>query len=111
MREQRIGLEHHVDRALVGRHRRHVLAIDLDGARGRLLEAGQHAQQCRFAGPRTTQEAEKFALVDVERDVVDRRDITEFLGDVPDPHEWLRLGIAPGASVDGELRFLGHCGL
>jgi hypothetical protein len=108
MREQRIGLEHHVDRPVVGRHLGHVLAVDLDGARGRLLEAGEHAQQRRLAGARAAEQAEQLRLVDVERHVVHSRDVAKFLGDVADAHKRLGRRIAPRARVDGELRLLGH---
>ena len=40
MREQGVGLEHHVDRPLVRRHVGHVVAADKDAARVRLLEPG-----------------------------------------------------------------------
>ena len=44
MRQQRIVLEHHVDRPAIGRHPVHPLAVEEDISRGRLLEAGHHAQ-------------------------------------------------------------------
>jgi hypothetical protein len=45
VREERVGLEHHVDRPLVGRGSGQIGAVQNDLARGRLLETGQHAQQ------------------------------------------------------------------
>ncbi|MNQ45615.1 hypothetical protein D3C85_594000 [compost metagenome] len=45
MREERIGLEHHVDRALVGGHVGDVDAIEEDASLGRPLEAREHPQQ------------------------------------------------------------------
>ena len=42
VREERIGLEHHVDRTLVGRDGAHVRAIDANRPGARQLEAGQH---------------------------------------------------------------------
>ena len=51
VREQRVGLEHHVDRPLVRRDAGHVHAVDEDAARGGLLEAGQHAQQVVLPQP------------------------------------------------------------
>ena len=77
-------------------------------AGGRLLEAREHAQQRRLARARAAEQAEQLALEDVERDVVDRGDVAELLGDVADAHERLRVGIAPGARVGGDLRLLGH---
>ncbi len=108
MREQRIGLEHHIDGAVVGRNVRHVLAVDFNGARGRAFETRQHAQQGRFARARSAEQAEELALVDVERHVGHGRDVTELLGDVADADEGLGRRIAPGTGIDGELRLLGH---
>src|SRR5439155_14468160 len=72
VREQRVVLEHEPDVALVRPVPGEVLALELDGAGGRLLEAGDHHEGgglARAAGP---QEGEKLALGDVDRDVVDR---------------------------------------
>ena len=44
VREQRIGLEHHVDGPLVRRDVGHVLTVDEDATGGRRLEPRQHAQ-------------------------------------------------------------------
>ena len=75
VREERVGLEHHVDGTIVGRHAGHVLPVDQDAARGRRLEAREHAQERRLAGARAAEQAEQLALVDVERDVVDGEDV------------------------------------
>ncbi|MDT4858054.1 hypothetical protein FQZ97_925030 [compost metagenome] len=48
VREQRIGLEHHVDRPLIGRQVGNVLTVEVDPPLGRPLETGQHAQQGGF---------------------------------------------------------------
>ncbi|MNY27259.1 hypothetical protein D3C86_1611560 [compost metagenome] len=95
MRKQRIGLEHHVDRPPVGRNAGKALAVKDDLAGGRLLEAGQHAQQCRLSAARRTQECKELARVDVERKIVDGYEIAERLGDVLDGNEWLGSGIRP----------------
>ena len=50
VRKQRVALEHHVDRPAVRRHIGYVPAIKQDTTLARLLEAGEHAQQCRLAG-------------------------------------------------------------
>ena len=49
VREQCVGLEHHVDRPLVGRHVGDVHAVEQDAPGGGALEAGEHAQQGRLA--------------------------------------------------------------
>ena len=61
VREHRVGLEHHVDRALVGRDSGHVLPIDQDLAFGRQFEPGDHPQQGGLAAARGPQQHEEFA--------------------------------------------------
>ena len=46
MREERIGLEHHIDGAFIGRRAGEILPVEDDLARSWLLEARQHPQQC-----------------------------------------------------------------
>ncbi|MDT4856598.1 hypothetical protein FQZ97_909930 [compost metagenome] len=70
VREQRIALEHHVHRPVVGRHVRHVLPAEQDAPGGRLFEAGQHAQQGGLATARTAQQGKDLALADGERHLV-----------------------------------------
>jgi len=43
--KQRVRLEHHVDRPLVGRQPDQVLAAQQNAARARLVKSAQHAQQ------------------------------------------------------------------
>ncbi len=45
MREQRIGLEHHVYRTLIGRNAAHILTIKGDTTRCRFFKTSQHAHQ------------------------------------------------------------------
>ena len=66
VRKQRIGLEHHVDRAVVGRHLCDVDAVDMDPPRRRAFETGKHAQQRRLPAARRTQQREKFAAIDIQ---------------------------------------------
>ncbi len=90
MREERVGLEHHVHRPVIGRHVRHVLTVDEDlAARGR-LEAREHAQQRRLAAARSAEKGEELALDDVDRHIVDGREVTELLGDLLDADEGRR---------------------
>ena len=70
VREQRVGLEHHVDRPLVRRHagagpRRRPRC----GPLGR-LEAGDRAQQRGLAAARRAEQREELVVGDVERDAV-----------------------------------------
>ena len=95
VRKQRVGLEHHVDRAPVGRDAFHVLAVEHDAARRRLVEAGEHAQQRRLAAARGAEQREELALVDDQRQVVDGDEIAELLGDVLKRDIRLRRGIGP----------------
>jgi hypothetical protein len=93
VRKQRVGLEHHVDRALVRRDALERLAIEIKLALGRFLEACQHAQQRGLAAARRAEQGEELALVDVEREVVDGGEGTEPLGHV------LKRDIGPGAGI------------
>ena len=68
VREERVGLEHHVGRPLVGRQPGHVLPVDLDPPARRRLEAREHPQQRRLAAARAAEQAEELALPDVEAD-------------------------------------------
>ncbi|MNT22620.1 hypothetical protein D3C72_1580100 [compost metagenome] len=82
MREQGVGLEHHVDRPLVRRQCVHPLAIDGDAALGGRLEATEAAQQGRFAAARAAQQGEYLALADVQVDVIDGDEAIEFLAQI-----------------------------
>jgi len=86
VRKERVGLEHHVDRALIRRDGSHVDAIDVNGASARTLEARQHAQQCGLPGSRAAQQAEDLAATDIERNVIHRHEVAEPLGHVADAH-------------------------
>jgi len=66
VRPQRIGLEHHADVAPPGRQMRYVVVTDEDAPPGRRPEAGDGAQQGRFARPRRTQEGEQLARLDAQ---------------------------------------------
>ena len=71
VREQRVVLEDRVDVALVGRQPGDVLALELDRALGRLLEAADHPQRRGLAAAARAEEAEELAVADLEVDVVD----------------------------------------
>ena len=53
-----------------------------------------------LAASRTAEQAEQFASINVERDVVHGDKITEFLGDLLDPYVGLLLGVLPGFEFD-----------
>lgn len=70
MREQREILEGHADIAMFGRHIGHVLVVDADRARRRLLDAGDEAEQHRLAGTGRSEDDDDLARIRGERDVV-----------------------------------------
>ena len=63
-----------------GGRRRHVAAGDLDAAGILHLEAGDHAQQRGLAAARRAEEADELARLHLERDVVERAEGAEALG-------------------------------
>ena len=63
--------------------------------RARIFEAGHHAQQRRLAAARAAEQAEDLALEDLQRNIVDRDEVTETLGDVFDAHVGLGVRITP----------------
>ncbi|MCY1285229.1 hypothetical protein D9M70_341560 [compost metagenome] len=68
--EQRVRLEHQVQRPAVRRDRRDVPAIQVDAARGRRLESGEHSQERALAAAGGTEQGEELVLADGERHVV-----------------------------------------
>ncbi len=98
VREQRVGLEHHVDRPLVGRHVGDVDAIEEDPPFGRAFEAGQHAQQGGLAGTGATQQGEDLALADFQGHIVHGYRFVELFRDPVDLDQHL-LGLL--ATLEG----------
>ncbi|MNS57353.1 hypothetical protein D3C72_902370 [compost metagenome] len=98
VREQRVGLEHHVDRPLVGRHVGDVDAIEEDPPFGRAFEAGQHAQQGGLAGTGATQQGEDLALADFQGHIVHGYRFVELFRDPVDLNQHL-LGLL--ATLEG----------
>ena len=84
MREESVGLEHHVDRPFVHRHFRHVDAVDPDRSRGRNLEAADHSQKSRLAAAGGSEKGEELTPADGQRNVVHRDEIAEVLADAVD---------------------------
>ncbi|MCY1411333.1 hypothetical protein D9M71_267170 [compost metagenome] len=89
VREQCVGLEHHVDRPLVGRHVGDVLAIEEDAPFGRPFEAGEHAQQGGFTGTGTAEQGEDLAFLDSQGHAVHSQRLVELLGDPVDFYQHL----------------------
>ena len=106
MREERVVLEDHVDRALVGRVRGDIPTAELDPTAGRGLEAADHAQGRRLAAARRAEQREELARLDLERHLIDGHDLAESLLEVDQPdlgegrvrpvHEGPRLCAGPG---------------
>src|SRR5687768_12427683 len=65
------------------RHAGYVSAIPLDAAGCKWLEAGDRAQQGRLARAAGSQNAQLFAVLDVQADVIDRHSIAKPHRDVP----------------------------
>jgi hypothetical protein len=95
VREQRIGLEHHVDRPLVGRHAGQILPSSMISPACRLLETGEHAQQRGLAAAGGAEQGEELAVIDIQRQIVDGGEIAEALGDVLDRNKRLGGRIGP----------------
>ena len=80
--EGRVVLEHEADAPALRRDARRVLAVDLDGAAVGTLQPGDDAQQRGLAGARGTEQRCQRPIRHLERDVVERRERSEVLGDV-----------------------------
>ena len=96
VREERVGLEHQVDRPLVGRQVGDVGTVEQDAAAIGTLESRQHPHQRGLAAAGGAEQREELARVERERHVIDRRDIAEALGHALDAHQRNRPGVGPG---------------
>ena len=88
VREQRVLLEDRVDVALVRRDADGRAAADLDLARRRLVEAGDHAQRRGLPAARRAEQREELPGTHLEVDVVDRDQVPECLGDAAQHDVW-----------------------
>ena len=70
VREQRVVLEDHADIPPVGRHARHVAAVDLDRATARAHETGDHPERRRLARPGRPEQRHELPAPDLEIDAV-----------------------------------------
>ncbi|MCY1419118.1 hypothetical protein D9M71_347000 [compost metagenome] len=84
VREQRVGLEHHVDRPLVGRHVSDVYAIEENAPLRGPFETCEHAQQCGLARSRAAEQGEDLTLLDFQGHVVHGNRLVELLRDPVD---------------------------
>ena len=84
MREKRVALEHHADRAAVDRQSADIAAVDLDGAFLGIPEPRNAAQERGLAATRGTQQGDNLAFGDIERAILQDRDRPEALGNRPD---------------------------
>src|SRR5215472_4034521 len=95
VREQRIGLKHHIDRAPMRRHRRKIDAVEEDAAGARLLKSGNEPQQRGLAAAGRTEQREELALKDLERELVDRGELAEALAQGLNTQERLDIALGP----------------
>src|SRR5215212_9897376 len=79
--EDGVRLEHGVDGPPVWGDAAHRVPGDGDPTLRGLFETGDHAQRRGLAAPARAEQREELALVDVEREVVDRHELSEALGD------------------------------
>jgi hypothetical protein len=81
MRKERVALENLIHVAPVRRQLRDVFAAEQHGADVGRLKAGDHAKQRGFATAGRTEQREELAHLHGERDIVDRGEGAETLGD------------------------------
>src|SRR5690606_13592049 len=84
VRVERIALEYHGDAALGRRHVVDDAAVDLEGARGNRLEAGDAAQEGRLAATRGTDEDDELPGSDLEFHVLQDLDAAVALVEIAD---------------------------
>ena len=84
VRENRVALEHHVGRALVGGDARHRLPGDDNSAVGRLVKPGDQTQQRGLAAARRAEQGEELAFPDGRIDAAERGDGAKGLADAFD---------------------------
>ena len=80
MRVKRVGLKHHGHATFAGVHLCHVARPDADGARRRVLQPGDHPQQCRLAAAGRADKDAKLALIDRQINPVNNAHLAKLLG-------------------------------
>ncbi len=110
VREQRITLEHRVDRAAERRQAFHAFAIEADAAGAGLFETGDEAEEGGLAAAGRAEEGEEFVGVDIQGHIVKGLQAlaggTEFHAD---PLDGYRAGHAEFHAVK-QLLLLRFCG-
>ena len=87
VREQRVRLEHEVDRSPLGRLREQVRATQAYRAGVGMLEAREDPEQRRLATSRWPEQCEELVLADGHGHVVERPHLAERAPDVRDLHQ------------------------
>ena len=87
MREDGVGLKHHIHRAHVRRQAAHVFAVYEYLARVRLFKAAEHAQQCRLAAAGRSEQGEEFLVLHLQRNIVNRLRAAEVFADIFDVYD------------------------
>jgi hypothetical protein len=82
VRVKRVGLEHHRQPRLAGRQIGRILAVDLDRARGDILQPGDQAQQGGLAAARGADEDDELAVARWSGRCRDDVDLAEALADL-----------------------------
>src|SRR5690606_154671 len=96
--EQRVMLEHEAHLTLAHVHSGGVLAGKQDAAPVGRLQARDDPQQRRLAAARGPEQGDEFDRVDVQRHIVQRPEVAEFLADVADSDAHALLPCAIGRS-------------
>jgi hypothetical protein len=95
VREQRIGLEHHVDRTAVGRHAGEVLVRKDDAPVRRLLEPREDAHERRLSAAGRAEKTEEFAVEDIKGKRVHGGDLAKALRHALEADERSRSRVGP----------------
>ena len=84
VREERVVLEHHVERTFRGSHGGDVIVADQDATRRGLLKPGDKAQCRGLSAAAWSEQREELPGTNLDVDIVDSGDRAETLGDVFD---------------------------
>src|SRR5690606_30920035 len=115
VREQRIGLEDRVDRALVGRRAGRGLSGEKDLAAIGVVKSRDDPEGGRFPAARGSEQGEEFAVPDGERHALQRGDPSEASVNSAQLDGWRACGMrtddhAGGGASDGASGAGGGCG-
>src|SRR3954453_24045931 len=82
MRIEGVVLKHHRDITVFRRDKIHNTVADHNLTAGRRFESCDHHEQCRLTAPRGSEQYEKLAVVNIERNIIDCSDLAEELVDL-----------------------------